>query len=162
MNKRYQQYNKDCYLRNEFLDILSGALPIKYGRDTSKENEKFDSLFQGFDLFDISLHYIYYPMPLVKEFYITDWKDGFDHDRSSLHLEYWDKQWRLKKTIVTKAKPLNTGLLLVSTKERVESDDLISKEKIFPEIIKYFQEVDPNIAKQLSRNYNLNILKLDI
>ena len=43
MNKRYQQYNKDCYLRNEFLDILSGALPIKYGRDTAKENEKFDS-----------------------------------------------------------------------------------------------------------------------
>jgi nucleoside-diphosphate-sugar epimerase len=34
---------------------------------------------------------------------------------------------------------------------------LISKEKIFPEIIKYFQDVDPNIAKQLSRNYNLNI-----
>jgi hypothetical protein len=156
MNKRYQQYNKDCYLRNVFLDILSGALPIQYGRDFANAKEEFNSLF------DISVHYIYYPMPLVKEFYITDWKDGFDYDRSSLHLEYWDEKWRLKKTIVRKGKPIFNGLAFVSTKERIESDDLISKEKIFPEIIKYFQDVDPNIAKQLSRNYNLNILKLDI
>jgi hypothetical protein len=159
MNKRYQQYNKDCYLRNEFLDILSGALPIQYSRDFSNAKEEFNYLKSGFD-FDV--HYIYYPMPLVKEFYITDWKDGFDYDRSSLHLEYWDEKWRLKKTIVRKGKPIFNGLAFVSTKERIESDDLISKEKIFPEIIKYFQEVDPNIAKQLSRSYNLKILKLDI
>jgi hypothetical protein len=159
MNKRYQQYNKDCYLRNEFLDILSGALPIQYGRDFANAKEEFNYLKRGFD---VSVHYIYYPMPLVKEFYITDWKDGFDYDRSSLHLEYWDEKWRLKKTIVRKSKPVFNGLAFVGTKERIESDDLISKEKIFPEIIKYFQEVDPNIAKQLSRNYNLNILKLDI
>lgn len=154
MNKRYQQYNKDCYLRNEFLDILSGALPIQYNRDTANAKEEFNSLF------DISVHYIYYPMPLVKEFYITDWK--VDYDRSSLHLEYLDEQWRLKKTIFRKGKPIFNGLAFVSTKERIESDDIITKDQIFPEIIKYFQEVDPDIAKQLSRNYNLNILKLDI
>lgn len=162
MNKRYQQYNKDCYLRNEFLDILSGALPIKYGRDTAKSKEEFHSLYAGFDLFDISVHYIYYPMPLVKEFYITDWKDGFDHDRSSIHLEYWNEQWRLKKFIIKRNKPEFNGLAFVSKKERIESDDIITKDQIFPEIIKYFQDVDPNIAKQLLRSYNLNILKLDI
>jgi hypothetical protein len=162
MNKRYQQYNKDCYLRNELLDILSGALPIQYGRDFSKEKEEFNFLFQGFDSFDVSLHYIYYPMPLVKEFYIIDWKDGFDHDRSSLHLQYWNEEWKLKKTIVTRSKPKFNGLAFVSQRERIQTEDLISKQKIFPEIIKYFQEVDPNIAKKLSRNYNLNILKLDI
>ena len=160
MNKRYQQYNRDCYLRNEFLDILSGALPIQYGRDTANAKEEFKSLFKGFDLFDVSVHYIYYPMPLVKEFYIIDWKDGFDHDRSSLYLEYWDEKWRLKKCIVKRSKPEFKGTSFVSKKERTELEDIITKDQIFPEIIKYFQDVDPQIGKQLSRSYNLHSLKL--
>ena len=152
MNKRYQQYNRDCYVRNDFLDILSGALPIQYGRDTAKSKEEFHSLFAGFDMFDISVHYIYYPMPLVKEFYIIDWKDSFHSDRSSLHLEYWDEKWRLKKSVIKRR------LSVTSKKERVESESIITKDQIFPEIVKYFQDVDPEIGKQLLRSYNLQII----
>lgn len=154
MNKRYQQYNRDCYLRNDFLDILSGALPIQYGRDTAKSKEEFNSIFKGFDMFDLSVHYIYYPMPLVKEFYIIDWKDSFDSDRSYLHLEYWDEKWRLKKSVIKRRTSVS------QKKERIESESIITKDQIFPEIVKYFQDVDPQIGKQLSRSYNLNSLKL--
>ncbi len=154
MNKRYQQYNRDCYLRNEFLDILSGALPIQYSRDTANAKEEFNSLFKGFDMFDLSVHYIYYPMPLVKEFFIIDWKDSFDSDRSSLHLEYWDEKWRLKKSVIKRR------ISVSQEKERIESESIITKDQIFTEIVKYFQDVDPQIGKQLSRSYNLHSLKL--
>lgn len=152
MNKRYQQYNRDCYVRNDFLDILSGALPIQYGRDTARSKEEFHSLFAGFDMFDISVHYIYYPMPLVKEFYIIDWKDSFDSDRSHLHLEYWDEKWRLKKSVIKRRESAS------QKKERIESECIITKDQIFPEIVKYFQDVDPEIGKQLLRSYNLQII----
>lgn len=152
MNKRYQQYNRDCYVRNDFLGILSGALPIQYGRETARTKEEFQSLFVGFDMFDISVHYIYFPLPLVKEFYIIDWKDSFDNDRSYLHLEYWDEKWRLKKSVIKRRKSAS------QKKERIEFENLITKDQIFPEIVKYFQDVDPQIGKELLRNYNLQII----
>ena len=105
-------------------------------------------------MFDLSVHYIYYPMPLVKEFFIIDWKDSFDSDRSSLHLEYWDEKWRLKKSVIKRRTSVS------QEKERIESESIITKDQIFTEIVKYFQDVDPQIGKQLSRSYNLHSLKL--
>lgn len=148
MNKRYKDYNRDCYLRNELLDIISSVFQLKYSRDCGKNFEKFtvyNLSTTAYESYDITQQYTYYLLPLVSELFIVDWKNDFEFKKSFFNLRYRDEKWNLSTSIVVQ-------------NIRQESNSIITKEQIFPEIIKYFQLVDPEIGKQLLRNYNLKIL----
>ena len=59
-------------------------------------NSGIDYIKHDYDSIDLTLHYIYYPLPYVKEIFIKDWKGGWETEQSYLHLEYWDDKWRVE------------------------------------------------------------------
>ena len=147
MNRHRQGYITNCPLRNDLLEILSSALLLKYGEHTAKEKEEF-MLFtkNDSDAIDLTLHYIYYPLPYVKEIFIKDWKGGWETDQSFLHLEYWDSKWSIRKSTL-----LN--------KQRLENNSTLEGNDIVIEIINYFNDIDYlDVSKKMLRDYNLSKL----
>ena len=148
MNRHRQGYITNCPLRNDLLDILSSALSsLKYSEHTAKEKEEF-MLFtkNDGDAIDLTLHYIYYPLPYVKEIFIKDWKGGWETDQSFLHLEYWDSKWSIRKSTL-----LN--------KQRLENNSTLEGNDIVIEIINYFNDIDYlDLSKKMLRDYNLSKL----
>jgi hypothetical protein len=154
MNKYWLGHINNCPLRIDFLEIMSEALPLEFYSETNKTKENFlcDIYLNGvYDSFDITLKYGYYPLPYVKEIFIIDWKNGFGYNRSSIHLEYWDDKWKIRKEI----KISNPAL---STRKNTKTDYTVRKDQLYPEIIDYFKILDNNLGKNLLRSYNLNKL----
>ena len=180
MNRHRQGYIDNCPLRTDFLEILSAALPIDYAQQTAIEKEKFTVYIKhDYDSIDLTLHYIYYPLPYVKEIFIKDWKGGWETEQSYLHLEYWrglsDDKWKVRKSIMKSEwidrKQGNGTPYKESKKERLESSTYIEKKlqngenytsvdnDIMKEIIQYFNDIDcPDLSVKMLRNYNLSKL----
>lgn len=163
MNKHRQGYIDNCPLRNDFLEVLCTALKINYCQETARKEEKFMlDIKGGRDSVDLKLHYIYYPLPYVKEIFIVDWKGGWETEQSSLHLEYWDGKWKVRKSILKTewidCKQGNGTPYKESKKERLESHYTLEGNDIIKEIIQYFDYIEPVVSKSLMRSYNLNQL----
>jgi hypothetical protein len=149
MNKYWLGHINNCPLRIDFLKIISEALPLEFYIETNKTKENFisDIYLNGvYDSIDITLKYGYYPLPYVKEIFIVDWKNGFGYNRSLIHLEYWDDEWKIRKRIIGYSKKIISG------------DYIIGKDQLYPEIIDYFKILDNNLGKNLLRSFNLNKL----
>ncbi len=146
MNRHRQGYIDNCPLRTDFLEILSAAFPINYSQHTAIEKEKFMvDIKGGYDSVDLKFNYIYYPLPYVKEIFIVDWNGGWETEQSSLHLEYWDGKWRVRKSIKNKG-------------ERLESNYDLEGGDIIMEVIQYFNDIDPGSSGKMLRSYNLSKL----
>lgn len=150
---RQRQYQQDCYTREEFYQILSGAIDICVrssvsGRDTFWSNH-IEEQFSDFEVKDDSLDFKiwFYPHKLVKEIYIKNWAGGWSSDQSSIHLEYWDNQWKMRRI-----------LKFEQPKKLEEVEEIINKEDIFPQIIRFIHHIDEEKAKKLSRHFNLSQL----
>jgi hypothetical protein len=143
---------------------LSAAFPINYAQHTAIEKEKFTVYIKhDYDSIDLTLHYIYYPLPYVKEIFIKDWKGGWETDQSYLHLEYWDSKWRVRKSIMKSEwidrKQGNGTPYRESKKERLESNYTLEGSDIMKEVIQYFNDIDcPDLSGKMLRNYNLSKL----
>ena len=173
MNRHRQGYIDNCPLRNDFLEVLCTALKINYCQETARKEEKFMlDIKSGRDSVDLTLHYIYYPLPYVKEIFIVDWKGGWETEQSSLHLQYWDGKWKVRKSILKTECP-DTQHYKKSKREISESsfrpvtyierrlqngENYTSDNDIIKEIIQYFDHIDSVVAKSLLRSYNLNQL----
>ena len=149
MNRHRQGYIDNCPLRTDFLDILSDSLPIDYAQHTAIEKEKFTVYIKNdYDSVDLTLHYIYYPLPYVKEIFIKDWKGGWETEQNYLHLEYWNDKWRARKSIMKR-----------ECTDRFVSDYNLEGGDIVMEIIQYFNDIDcPVLSGKMLRNYNLSRL----
>jgi hypothetical protein len=164
MNRHRQGYIDNCPLRTDLLEILSTALPIDYAQHTAREEEKFTVYIKhDYDSIDLTLHYIYYPLPYVKEIFIKDWKGGWETEQSYLHLEYWDDKWRVIKSIMKSEwidrKQLNGTPYKESKKERLESNYNLEGVDIIMEVIQYFNDIDcPDLSGKMLRSYNLSKL----
>ena len=168
INRHRQGYIDNCPLRTDFLEILSAAFPINYAQHTAIEKEKFTVYIKhDYDSIDLTLHYIYYPLPYVKEIIIKDWKGGWESEQSYLHLEYWrglsDDKWKVRKSIMKSEwidrKQGNGTPYKESKKERLESNSTLEGSDIMKEIIQYFNDIDcPDLSGKMLRNYNLSKL----
>jgi hypothetical protein len=142
---RQKQYQQDCFTRKYFYNILSGEFIIKSYDSGQKET------FSDFDIKDDSLDYtiwnIFYPLPLVKEIFIKNWAGGWESDQSSIHLQYWDKQWKMRRI-----------LKFENPKRLEEIEKIITKNEIFTEIIQFIEHIDSDKSKQLLRHFNLSTL----
>lgn len=148
-NKTLQkQYQTDCYTRDDFFSILSIDEIIGHKFSDSGQKEIFSDYSIKNDSLDFTIYNIFYPLPLVKEIYIVNWAGGWSSDQSYINLEYfathalYPAQWRMRRVL----KP-----------EEVE-EKIITKDQIFPEIIKFINHIDEEKAKKLLRNFNLNQL----
>jgi len=174
MNRHRQGYIDNCPVRNDLLEVLCTALKINYCQDTARKEEKFTVFIKdNRDSIDLTLHYIYYPLPYVKEIFIVDWKGGWETDQSYLHLQYWDGKWKVRKSIMetewidrkqsngTPYKEIKRERSEFSTyieRRLQQGENYTSDNDIFKEIIQYFDHVDSVFAKSLLRSYNLNQL----
>jgi hypothetical protein len=158
-NKTLQkQYQSDCYDRDEFFNILSIIDIINHRKSDSGQKETFSDFSIKNDSLDFTIHNIFYPLPLVKEIFIKNWVGGWSSDQSYIHLEYFSThalyaaKWRMKRVLrYSKLTPGVTG-----NPEEVEK--IITKDQIFPEIIKFINHIDVERSKKLLRNFNLNQL----
>ncbi len=144
---RRVNYIKNCYLRKEFLEIISNPLNINYiKRDFLPEEETFNCHLDS-DIYDVKIRYnTKYEIALVKEISICDWKNDFSYNKSSIKLEYFNNEWYFSKSILENKKRIEFF------NQKIESDNL------FPEIIKYFDNLDRSISKKISRNFSLSEL----
>jgi hypothetical protein len=145
---RQKQYQQDCYTKDEFRQILSSSIDIRAREFNSGQKESFTDFQIKDDSLDFTLYYIFYPLPLVKEIYISNWAGGWESDQSFIHIEYWDNKWKMRRVLKFN-KP---------NKRLEEIKKIINKEDIFPEIIQFIEHIDIEKAKQLLRNFNLNQL----
>lgn len=145
-NKNLQkQYQTDCYTREEFFNFLQGDYNTR--SSSSGQEETFIDFEVNGDSLDYHIYNIFYPLPLVKEILIKNWAGGWEHDQSHIHIEYFDKKWKMWKV-----------LRLYDPKRREEEEKIITKDEIFPEIIKFIEHISKEKAKQLLRNFNLTQL----
>jgi hypothetical protein len=175
MNRHRQGYIDNCPLRNDFLEILSGAINIKNGEHTREKEVITYYIKNDSDSIDLTLHYIYYPLPYVKEIFIKDWKGGWESEQSYIHLEYWNGKWKIRKSIMKTEwidrKQGNGTPYKESKKERLEYSTYIEKKlqsgenytsvdnDIMKEIIQYFNDIEcPDLSRKMMRNYNLSKL----
>lgn len=148
-NKTAQkQYQQDCYTREEFYQIISGVINYRPISRDSGQKEHFTDFEVKDDSLDFTLWFIFYPLPLVKEIFIKNWCGGWESDQSSIHLEYWDDQWKMRRVLRFEQ----------PTKRLEEVVEIITKEDIFPQIIRFINHIDEEKAKKLLRNYNINQL----
>jgi len=143
-----KQYQTDCYNREEFYKILSGAVYIQRMCSSNSGLDRFSDYDVKNDLLDFTIWNIFYPLPLIKEIYITNYAGGWESDQSSIHIEYWDNQWKMRRLLKFSD----------SIKPIMEEVKIITKYQIFPEIIQFIKHIDTVKAKQLLRNYNINQL----
>lgn len=137
---RQKQYQDNCYTREEFYKIISEENLIIKSFDSGQKETFTDYSVSG-DSIDYTIYNIFYPLPLVKEIYVSNFAGGWDHRQMRLHIEYWDNVWKLRE---------NLG------KEDIER--VITKDEIFPEIFSFIEIIDESVAKKLLRNYNLSRL----
>lgn len=149
INKEIRRVNyiKNCYLRKEFLEIISDSLNINYvKRDILPEKEVFNCYLDK-EIYDVEIEYTTkYGIALVDQISICDWKNNFDYNKSYIKLEYFNNEWYLSKSILENKKRIEFF------NQKIESDNL------FPEIIKYFDNLDNSISKKISRNFSLSEL----
>ena len=146
--ERRQRYLNDCFTREEFYKFLGDDYLIK--SSDSGQKESFSDFSINQDSLDYTIWTIHYPMPLVKEISITNWAGGWGSDQSHIHFEYdypENYRWRMKKL-----------LKFDNPKRLEETDEFITKEEIFPQIIQFINHIDEEKSKQLLRNFNLNQL----
>ena len=158
-NKTLQkQYQTDCYTRDEFFSILSIDEIIGHKFSDSGQKEIFSDYSIKNDSLDFIIYNIFYPLPLVKEIYIVNWGGGWSSDQSYINLEYfathalYPAQWRMKRFLKHLMGPVSR-----STPEEVE-EKTITKDQIFPEIIKFINHIDEERSKKLLRSFNLSQL----
>jgi len=149
-NKTLQkQYQTDCYDREEFFNILSIDNIIKHISYDHGQKETFSDFSIKNDILDFRIYNIFYPLPLVKDIFIKNWAGGWTSDQSYIHLEYFGThslhagKWRMKR-------------FLNGCPE--EEEKIITKDQIFPEIIKFINHLDEERSKKLLRVFNLRQL----
>ena len=141
---RQKQYQQDCYSREEFYQILSGTIDMRVLSSDSGQKEHFSDFEVKDDSLDFTLWFIFYPLPLVKEIYIKNWAMGWESDQSMIHIEYFDNQWKMRRV-----------LKFEQPKRLEEVEEIITKEDIFPQIIKFIDHIDEEKGKKLLRHFNL-------
>lgn len=141
---RQKQYQQDCYSREEFYQILSGTIDMRVLSSDSGQKEHFSDFEVKDDSLDFTLWFIFYPLPLVKEIYIKNWAMGWESDQSMIHIEYFDNQWKMRRV-----------LKFEQQKRLEEVEEIITKEDIFPQIIKFIDHIDEEKGKKLLRHFNL-------
>lgn len=153
-NKTLQkQYQTDCYTRDEFFSILSIDEIVGHKYSDSGQKESFSDYSIKNDSLDFTIYNIFYPLPLVKEIHIVNWAGGWSSDQSYINLEYfathalYPSQWRMRR-----------GLKHQSNYTSEEVEKTITKDQIFPEIIKFINHIDEERAKKLLRSFNLSQL----
>jgi len=149
-NKTLQkQYQTDCYDRDEFFNILSIDNIIGHISYDHGQKETFSDFSIKNDILDFRIYNIFYPLPLVKDIFIKNWAGGWTFEQSYIHLEYFGNhslhagKWRMKR-------------FLNGCPE--EDEKIITKDQIFPEIIKFINHLDEERAKKLLRGFNLRQL----
>jgi len=145
---RQKQHQQDCYTREEFYQILSGAIDMRVRTSDSGKKDHFSDFEVKDDSLDFTLWFIFYPLPLVKEIYIKNWAGGWESDQSMIHIEYFDNQWKMRRVLKFEQ----------PTKRLEEIEEIITKEDIFPQIIRFINHIDKEKAKKLLRDFNLNQL----
>ena len=150
-SEKRQKYLTDCYTRKEFFSFYESNERFNIKSFDSSQREEFsDFSLKGDDSLDFTIHTIHYPEPLVTQIFIKNWAGGWESDQSSLRFQYqyWDDYtWKMTKI-----------LKFENPKRLEETDEIIQKCQIFPEIIQFINHIDPERAKQLLRNFNLNQL----
>jgi len=144
---RQKQYQTDCYTREEFYKILSGGIDAHPRSSDSGQKEHFSDFEVKDDSLDFTLWFIFYPLPLVREIYINNWAGGWESDQSMIHIEYFDNQWKMRRV-----------LKFEQSKRLEEVEEIITKEDIFPQIIRFINHIDEEKAKKLLRHFNLSQL----
>lgn len=159
-NKTLQkQYQTDCYTRDEFFSILSIDEIVGHKFSDSGQKEIFSDYSIKNDSLDFIIYNIFYPLPLVKEIHIVNWAGGWSSDQSYINLEYfathalYPAQWRMRRVL----KHLMGPVGITAPPEEVE-EKIITKDQIFPEIIKFINHIDEEKAKKLLRSFNLSQL----
>jgi hypothetical protein len=151
-NKTLQkQYQTDCYDRDEFFNILSIDNIIGHSSYDHGQKETFSDFSIKNDSLDFRIYNIFYPLPLVKDIFIKNWANGWSSDQSYIHLEYVTHslhagKWRRR------------GLMKRVLTLPEEEEKIITKDQIFPEIIKFINHLDEERAKKILREFNLNQL----
>jgi len=141
---RQKQYQQDCYTREEFYEILSESIDLRVRSFNSGCREEFSDYQIKNDSIDFTIYNIFYPLPLVKEILIKNWGGGWSSDQCSIHLEYFENRWVMRR---------------VMRGEKIDiSDKIITKFEIFPEIIRFIEHFDEEKSKKILRSFNLKAL----
>jgi hypothetical protein len=144
---KQKQHQQDCYTREEFYKILSGGIDARTRSSDSGQKEHFSDFEVKDDSLDFTLWFIFYPLPLVKEIYIKNWAGGWESDQSMIHIEYWDNQWKMRRVL---------RIYTIEHPKRLEEiEEIITKEDIFPQIIRFILHIDEEKGKKLLRHFNL-------